>query len=145
MPRDELKGTHPTVTHQHEEVAKVWTRAQYQVAMHAVEDDTFKRRLLQNPLDVLAEYGISVASGVKIKVIENTGDTVHLAFPPDAKHLRIDIKDTDLESGSGPSIKKWIDDFDIRGKIDPRGAGQGGPGTTDNDYRGDPHTADHQS
>ncbi len=55
-------------------IARAWTDAE------------FKAKLLKDPHAALAEHGVEVPEGTKVKVIENTPDTHHLVLPviPDA-------------------------------------------------------------
>ena len=50
----------------------------------ALADPKFKQRLIDDPDAALAEAGIVLrgeAGPVKVKVVENTGDTVHIVLP----------------------------------------------------------------
>jgi hypothetical protein len=51
-------------------VAQVWS------------DPAFKAKLIANPAAALAAVGVSVPSGLTIKVVENTDKMVHLVLPP---------------------------------------------------------------
>ncbi len=50
-------------------VAKAWS------------DESFKKRLKQNPTPVLAEMGIEVPEGLDIEVVENTPQKYYLMIP----------------------------------------------------------------
>ena len=49
-------------------IAKAWT------------DEAFKQRLHADPHGTLAAEGISVPEGKTVKVVEDTGDTVHMVI-----------------------------------------------------------------
>jgi hypothetical protein len=51
-------------------IAQVWS------------DEDFKQRLLIDPRGVLAEFGIELAEGTEIKVVEDTETVRHLVLPP---------------------------------------------------------------
>lgn len=48
----------------------------------AVKSPEFRRRLLQEPQQVLAEAGIELPEGVKVRFVENTKTLVHIVIPP---------------------------------------------------------------
>jgi len=52
-----------------------------QIVAKAWADEEFKARLLQQPVQVLREHGISVPDGVEVRAVENTGNVVHLVLP----------------------------------------------------------------
>ena len=51
------------------------------VVAKAWSEELFKRRLLADPKTVLKEHGIEVPGNVTIKVVEDSGTTVHLILP----------------------------------------------------------------
>jgi Nitrile hydratase, alpha chain len=51
------------------------------VIARAWADPAYKARLLEDPHAVLAEAGIDVQAGIKLKVVENTADTWHVVLP----------------------------------------------------------------
>ena len=53
----------------HKAIARAWTDADY------------KARLLSDPHAALAEHGIKVRDGIKVKAVEDTRDTKHLVLP----------------------------------------------------------------
>jgi hypothetical protein len=66
------------------------------VAARALSDPEYKRSLIDNPNDVLANEGIEIPEGVNVVIHENTADTIHLSLPvdlPDVGELDIDIVD----------------------------------------------------
>ncbi len=62
---------------EHEEHRKALGR----MVAKAWSDEAFKQRLLSDTHSVLAEAGVSVPSGITVKVVENKEDTVHLVLP----------------------------------------------------------------
>ena len=52
-----------------------------QVVAQAWRDLAFKQRLLADPVTVLREQGIDVPAGLQVRVVENTGQQVHLVLP----------------------------------------------------------------
>ena len=50
-------------------IARAWTDADY------------KAKLVDDPAAALAEAGVEVPAGTKMKVVENTADTQHLVLP----------------------------------------------------------------
>lgn len=96
-------------------------------------DSGFRRRLVDNPGVVLKEFGITPPKGLKVEVVDNNGDTLHLMIPRLAAVVKSScagsLKDWELKS---PDEKKYcIDDFN---------RGNGGFG--DQRDSGDPHTVD---
>ena len=55
----------------------VWAQA----VGYAWADEAFRRRLLADPIKVLAEMGVELPSGHQIEVFEDTPDKTHLALP----------------------------------------------------------------
>lgn len=51
-----------------------------EIVAKAWMDERFKKELLSHPEKVLKEYGIDLP-GSKFKVVEDTGNTVHLVLP----------------------------------------------------------------
>lgn len=56
-------------------IAKAWT------------DPEFKKKLQSDPHAALAEAGISVPKTQKIKVLEDSADTVHVVLPARPAHM----------------------------------------------------------
>ena len=53
-----------------------------EIAMHAVKDPEFRERLKANPRKTIEQaYGIKVPQSVKLLVIEDSADRVHLVIP----------------------------------------------------------------
>jgi hypothetical protein len=47
----------------------------------AMRDEAFRRSLIRNPRKALADAGFTLPAGVKVKVHQNSGSTVHLVLP----------------------------------------------------------------
>jgi hypothetical protein len=62
-------------------IAKAWT------------DESFKRRLLEDPRAVLREHGISPPAGVEILAVESTPQRRYFIIPPRPEH---DMSEEDL-------------------------------------------------
>ena len=45
------------------------------------KDDALKQRFMNDPKQVLAEYGMDVPDGMDVKVVENSDNTVHITMP----------------------------------------------------------------
>jgi hypothetical protein len=58
-----------------------YRKALGQVIAKAWTDPTFKQRLLAEPKAVAQEYGISIPSGLEVRVVENTPTLVHIVLP----------------------------------------------------------------
>ena len=58
-----------------------WSKKWASIVAQAWADDNFKKRLQVDPAKVLAEQGLKVAPGVRIKIVEDTDQVVHLALP----------------------------------------------------------------
>lgn len=65
-----------------------------QLIARAWADDSFKQKLLADPMATLAAEGQSVPAGVTVKTVENTDKIFHLVIP----RPPVDLTDTDLES-----------------------------------------------
>jgi hypothetical protein len=72
------------------------------IVAQAWQDDTFKRRLLLNPMSVLDEFGLDVPAGVQVRVVENTDHLMHLTIP--ATPPERELSDDDLEKVAGGSM-----------------------------------------
>ena len=51
------------------------------VVTKAWGDDSFKKKLIDDPNGVLAASGVDVPAGVNVVVVENEPDRVHLVLP----------------------------------------------------------------
>ena len=58
-------------------------RANYaKIVARSWSDAAFKAKLLSDPHNGLAEYGIAVPAGTTVTVVEDTQDIRHLVLPP---------------------------------------------------------------
>jgi Nitrile hydratase, alpha chain len=60
------------------------------VITRARTDPAYKAKLLRDPAAALAEAGVTIPAGMKVKVVVDTADTRHLVLPvapPDAGEL----------------------------------------------------------
>lgn len=80
-----------------------------QIVAKAWADETFMARLLQEPAQVLCEYGIPVPDGVEVRAVQNTNSVIHLVLParPDAE-----LSEEHLQKVSGvlccyPGLFRW--------------------------------------
>lgn len=70
----------------------------------ALADPAFKQRLIEDPDGALAEAGIELrgeAGPVKVKVVENTGDTVHIVLPAVPANGELSDRDVVAKGGDG--------------------------------------------
>ena len=65
------------------------------------KDEALKARFMADPKTVLAEYGMSVPEGMDIRVVENSGDCVHITLP---RKPSGDLSDEELESAAGGGV-----------------------------------------
>jgi hypothetical protein len=65
-------------------------------------DPAYKAKLLSNPAAALAEAGVEIPAGTKVKVIEDTADTKHLVLPV-APADAAELPDDELEKVAGGS------------------------------------------
>ncbi len=78
-------------------IARAWTDAAY------------KAKLLGDPHAALAEVGVEVQAGTKIKVVENTADTRHIVLPV-APMRTGEMSGDELEKLAGGFVRrKWRD------------------------------------
>jgi len=65
----------------------------------ALKDPKFREELKKDPAAAIEkEFGVKVPSGMKVKVIEDSAEAVHLVLPP-AKSAEINDKDLDKVAG----------------------------------------------
>jgi hypothetical protein len=69
-----------------EQSQKAWGK----VVARAWSDELFKKRLLADPAAVLKENGIEVPKEVNVKVMEDSGKTVHLILPERPSELTVE-------------------------------------------------------
>jgi len=52
------------------------------IILPAVRSEPFRRKLLDDPEAVLSDFGMVLPSGMTIRFLENTEDTIHIVIPP---------------------------------------------------------------
>lgn len=89
-----------------------------QLVAKAWADETFKQRLLADPVAVLKAEGLELPAGLTVKVLENTDKVFHLVLPPKPTELSDDSLDrvsggiclcTILCISDDPYHVKWAD------------------------------------
>ena len=71
-----------------------------QLIARAWQDDGFKQRLLTDPKAAVSEaVGIDVPSGIEIRVVEETPNTLYLVIPQN----QTELSDEQLDAASGGS------------------------------------------
>jgi Nitrile hydratase, alpha chain len=70
------------------------------VIARAWADSAYKATLLKDPHTALAEAGVKIPSGTKVKAVEDTADTKHLVLPV-APPNAAELSDKELEKVSG--------------------------------------------
>ena len=69
----------------------------------AVEDETFRARLLADPKDAVRnELGVQVPDGFTIEVHEEAEHTSHLVLPPSAQ-----VEEAEMEQAAGGYVR-WF-------------------------------------
>src|SRR5262245_36486748 len=76
--------------------------AYYKVAARAWSDPAYKARLMADPAAVLKEAGVDLPAGMKLKAVENTGDTMHFVLP--APPAEGEMSEESLSKVSGGTI-----------------------------------------
>lgn len=68
-----------------------------QVVAQAWSDDSYKQRLLADPVGVMAEQGLTPPTGKQLRIVEDTADTVHVVLraKPD------ELSDDELDQAAG--------------------------------------------
>jgi hypothetical protein len=68
------------------------------VAAEALDDDNYLQALIDDPVSILRDAGMSVADDVKVVIHQNTSDTVHLVLPSTlGTGQMLDVEDVDLQ------------------------------------------------
>ncbi|MCY6490346.1 MULTISPECIES: NHLP leader peptide family RiPP precursor [Leptolyngbya] len=83
-----------------------------QLVNQAMQDSTFRDRLLTNPKAVLAEQGLSVPDDVEIQVLQETPNQFYLVLPaaPTSESDTIALSDRELEAvagGADSGVSSW--------------------------------------
>lgn len=62
----------------------------------ALEDDEYRRRLIDDPKAVLREEGLTVPDEVTVEIHQNTKDRLHLVLPSDSEREKLEIEEIDV-------------------------------------------------
>jgi len=71
------------------------------VVAKAWSDESFKQRLIADPMTVLTEMGLTVPAAAKLVVHENTQDAVHVVLP--LPPVEQELSEAELEKYAGGS------------------------------------------
>ncbi len=85
-----------------EQQAKQWS----QLITKAVQDDTFRKRLLASPEAVVRESGLDLPTGIQLRAVENTDRVLHLVLPPLQRER--ELSDAELEGVAGGLVVNAI-------------------------------------
>jgi hypothetical protein len=67
------------------------------IAATALDDESYRQRLVSDPHTVLKEEGLTVPEGVHVTVHENTADQIHLVLPTGIKEAhQLSPSETDV-------------------------------------------------
>jgi hypothetical protein len=61
-------------------------------------DESFKKKLLANPTEVLKAEGVDIPAGYTVHVLENTDKIINYVLPPNPN---AELSDSELESVAG--------------------------------------------
>jgi hypothetical protein len=61
--------------------ANDWGKKWARIVARAWADEGFKKRLLADPAAVLKEARLQVPAGIRVRVVEDTDETLHLTLP----------------------------------------------------------------
>ncbi|QDU94139.1 NHLP leader peptide family RiPP precursor [Lignipirellula cremea] len=78
-----------------------WNAKWQQLVAETWEDADLKARLLSDPNAVFEERGMLPPAGISVKVLDNSGDTIHLVLP--AAPSDYELSEEELEYVSGGS------------------------------------------
>jgi hypothetical protein len=88
-----VKKTNTQLKKAAEDFQKKWAK----MVSRAWSDEVFKKRLLQNPKEVLEENGLMIPADFRIKIHENIGKDIILVLPP---NLEEDFSEEELRKVS---------------------------------------------
>lgn len=54
----------------------------HDIISEATQDEKFRQKLIQSPIETLASKGFQLPEGLHIKFVEETADTIFLVIPP---------------------------------------------------------------
>jgi hypothetical protein len=68
-------------------------------------DRRFKDRLLDHPTDTLRREGYDLPPGIKVEVLQDSDEVLHLVLPFNAMSSHVELSDAELASVVGGSHK----------------------------------------
>lgn len=79
------------------------TEMERMLAQRCLEDEAFRRQLLEDPKAVVErELGTPLPSGITVRAVEETADTVYLVLPPASQAgTQGELSDGELEAVAG--------------------------------------------
>ena len=72
-----------------------------EVIAKAWSDESFKKKLLENPNETLKEFGVPMPEGITFHIHENGSGTCHLILP---KKTNRKLSDDELKKASGGTM-----------------------------------------
>lgn len=57
-----------------------------QILVKSVDDKEFRKQLLANPREALAQQGVKLPEGLLVTAYENTDKQIHIVLPPVVDH-----------------------------------------------------------
>ena len=80
---------------QPQEWGEKWAR----IVSRAWHDESFKNRLIKDPMAALREQGVELKPGVQFRVVESTDQVVYLTLPP--RSSSEELSEVELEAIAG--------------------------------------------
>lgn len=80
------------MTQEAEQFKAAWAK----IIARAWKDQTFKQRLLKDPMAVMKEYKINMAENAKVLVHENMNKTYHLTLPEMPANISKSLSEEEL-------------------------------------------------
>ena len=80
------------------------TEMERRLVQRSFEDESFRRRLLEDPKGVVEEeLGTRLSEGVQVQAVQETADTIYLVLPPRAEteHSSAEISEEALQAVAG--------------------------------------------
>ena len=80
------------------------------IAHKAATDAAFRQALISNPKATLSkELGVPVPDGIKVHVVEDSADTVHLVLPPRQGSRQLSESELQAVAGGGSCNWNWTE------------------------------------
>jgi hypothetical protein len=80
---------------------KEWAK----IVAQAWVDETFKQKLLAQPLTVLKEHGIDLPAGTNLKLVEGTeSNTITLVLPPKPSEMSGSVEEMSERLAAAPAL-----------------------------------------